>query len=131
MFINKLFLIFIKEINQIKISPYHSRINSSRTNSINDYKSKTKLYKSIFNIDSPSHVNLTEYKFNLDKYKLLHSDKNSNQTGSFIKKFQMHKKSNPLNIQTNFNNINNNYKNSILFYKNRLTTFSSLSNNYF
>ena len=92
----KLDIIKRNKINQIKIFSYHSRIDSNNNNSINDFQFKPKLYKSIFNNDSSSHLNLTEYRLNLDKYKLLHSEKNSIHQAHLLKLFKRIKNLIPL-----------------------------------
>ena len=107
------------KLNQLKIL-YNSRINSLSKSSFNDYGFMPTSYQSIFDEESTSYKNLTEYGLNPNKYRLSQKGKNSIQSKDSVKFVPNKKKVTSLNIQYNFIGNRNNFQKSKIICNNRL-----------
>ena len=114
--------------NKIKIFSYKSRFNSSNRTSKINFKFEPKIYKSIFNKESPYHINLTEYELDLNKFK--HPQSKNNSINSFLstKNFPSKKNLRPLSIQDNYIRNTNNFQNSNFLSKYRFTKINTSNN---
>ena len=92
---------------------YNSRINSLSKSSFNDYGFMPTSFQSIFDEESTSYKNLTEYGLNPNKYRLSQKGKNSIQSKDSVKFV-------PNKIQYNFIGNRNNFQKSKIICNNRL-----------
>ena len=99
---------------------YNSRINSLSKSSFNDYGFMSTSLQSIFDEESTSYKNLTEYGLNPNKYRLSQKGKNSIQSKDSVKFVPNKKKVTSLNIQYNFIGNRNNFQKSKIICNNRL-----------
>ena len=114
--------------NKIKIFSYKSRFNSSNRTSKINFKFAPKIYKSIFNKETPYHINLTEYELDLNKFKHPQSINNSINSFLSIKNFPSMKNLTPLSIQDNYIGNTNNFQNSNFLSKYRFTKINTSNN---
>lgn len=99
---------------------YNSGIDSLSKSSFNDYGFMPTSYQSIFDEESTSYKNLTEYGLNPNKYMLSQKGKNSIQSKDSVKFVPNKKKVTSLNIQYNFIGNRNNFQKSKIICNNRL-----------